>query len=218
MKRLQAVIVGAAMLAMGSSAMAASVFSDDFNRNALNPDTSNPLWVGKDGTASSTSGKIVDNALVFTTAASAGDAFSSLSKAFTATAGQWYELTFDYKGVAGSPLSGGYIGMSEGTPGNHNWLAGTGPASLGGSLALVVLPSSTAARTLVSDGDWHSYSILFKSNSNKNLRVMVEDFVAPGENAYFDNITVTAVPLPAAVWGGLTLMGGIVASRLRRRA
>jgi len=220
-------VLAAALLASASSAFAASVFSDDFNRDSLNPDTSNPLWVGKNGAASGTTGEIVgdpiasgNGVLRFRSVNSGGDAFSSLSKAFNVAANVPYELSFRYLGTpVATNGNGGFIGLSDGIPGNHNWLAGTQLSAIGPSgLVLTIEPAAAADRVLQDDGTWHSYSIQFTSPTAKTLRVMMEDFVAPAQNAYFDDIAVNVVPLPAACWGGALLLGALGIRRTRRTA
>lgn len=55
------------------------------------------------------------------------------------------------------------------------------------------------------------------SGTSMQLRITWAD-LGPGDSLAVDNITVTAVPLPPAVFGGLGLLGGLlVVRRLRRR-
>lgn len=201
------VLVGVAFV--GGPAMAASVFSDNFESGL-------GLWTGKSG--GTTSGQIVDDpvnngnhVLHFTDTVIAGDIFSS--QPFATNPNQMYCLSFDFLGMPGQGVkdSGGFIGYSEGTPGNHQWLAGTESEYI------------NAGSTVLDDKvGWKHYNVLFKP-AFSSIRVMLEDFDYAGDvaggvarDAYFDNIRVTAVPLPAAGWAGLGLLGvmGIIRRRM----
>lgn len=58
---------------------------------------------------------------------------------------------------------------------------------LGDHYATVVVP-------LVSNGSWAHYSHTFTAAGTAPFRLMVDDFRAPGENAYFDNFSFRSVP------------------------
>jgi hypothetical protein len=190
-------------------AMAATVFSDNFESGL-------GQWTGKGSGA--TSGQIVldplnqsNHVLNFTAVVIGGDIFSS--QPFYVGTAQTTYLSFDFLGLAvtgGAPQdSGGFAGYSQGTPDNHHWLAGT-------ELAYV----DAGNTQLIDDGTWHHYVIPFTS-AFPTIRVMLEDFAYAGPiagDAYFDNIKVVGVPLPSAAWGGLSLLGGLVAFARRSRA
>jgi hypothetical protein len=146
-----------------------------------------------------------DKALRFDATTLGGDIFTSST--FTSPAGQWL-LEFDYVGTCTSGGCGGFIGFSQGLPGTHTWLAGSDT-------------TSGAAPILTNTGSWVHYSILFTASGP--IHLMLEDFnfiVGTGENvaqdAYFDNISLTAVPVPAAVWLlGSALLGVSLVARRR---
>ncbi|MGE5609933.1 MAG: VPLPA-CTERM sorting domain-containing protein [Bacillota bacterium] len=191
---------------MAGSAMAAPVFSDDFESGLS-------LWTAKSG--GTTSGQIIvdpmnngNHVLHFTDTVIAGDIFSS--QPFAANPNQMYRLSFDFLGEPGDGAidSGGFIGYANGTSYSlHHWVAGTERRYI------------DAGSTVLQDNvGWKHYNVLFKP-AFSSIRVMLEDFAYAGDvagDAYFDNIRVTAVPLPAAGWAGLGLLGvmGIIRRRM----
>lgn len=192
---LACVVMAIAMVPV--TADAASVFTDDFESGL-------GQWTGKGG--GTHHGQIVadplnpgNSVLNFTSVISAGDIFQS--PGLTTTPGQELILSFDYLGT-GSGQSGGYIGISGPTDSQHFWLAGTGSVS-------------NAAPILNTTGQWQHVEIAFDTRYTTS-RVMIEDFVAPAFNAYFDNVRLaSAVPVPAALVAGPALMG-LIALRRRR--
>lgn len=129
--------------------------------------------------------------LGFTTNIGGGDIFTT-NPVFAA--GE-YRLKFDFLGILedGVTDAGGYLGISQGFAGSHTWLFSTGGVS--GSNPI-----------LVDDGSWHSYNRTFVAASDFHL--MLEDFVAPGMNAYFDNFELSPVPEPATMLlFGIGLLG-----------
>ncbi|PCI44839.1 MAG: hypothetical protein COB49_10695 [Alphaproteobacteria bacterium] len=177
-------------------------------------------WTGKNEGAHS--GEIVvdplgssNNVLKFNTMISAGDIFSVDS--IVAVSGVQYTLSFDYLGLPGNqsgPL-GGYIGISEGFPGDHKWLAGTGSLS-------------DPFLTIVDTGEWIHYDFTFNFDDfatmtgfvGSDMHLMLEDFIGDGGVAgdiFFDNIffrATTDVPEPAP----FALLGfGLIGLGLIRR-
>jgi hypothetical protein len=110
--------------------------------------------------------------------------------------------------------SGGYFGVSSGfytkSQGDqHDWLWATSSAS-------------QASNLLIDDGKWHHYSIPFSVGYDFHL--MLEDFRAPGGNAYFDNIGLynphPPVPEPATMLllgSGLLGMAGVGKKKFLRK-
>jgi hypothetical protein len=180
------------------SALGAAIFTDDFEGDLS-------LWTGKSG--GSFSGiTVVDplrasnRVLSFTALIASGDIFSS--QQFSLTAGQSYRISFEYLGLA-QPGSvpgdlGGFAGLSEGLPGRHLWYYGTSN-------------NSFAAPVLIDDGQWRTYTFdfvppvnfPFGGGSGSAVHLMFEDFSGSGGvagDAYFDNVSLAPVPLPATVW------------------
>jgi hypothetical protein len=133
--------------------------------------------------------------LTFTQLTFAGDTFSKL---ITATPGLQLILEFDYLGdpTLGGVLGnlGGLIGISDGFPAGHRWLAGA--STFGGA----------EQDLLVDDGTWRHYAIQFDPfqaigccgySGLGSFHVMLEDFVSVGGVAgdvFFDNIRLTVAP------------------------
>jgi len=160
-----------------AASRAATVFTEDFESELDG-------WIGKDGGihhgATVPDPFQADNqVLTFTALNSLGDMFTS-GPGF---AQGKYILTFDYLGMENA-LSvvdnlGGFVGISNGTPGDHRWLIGT--TRFGGA----------ESDLLIDDGTWHHYEIPFTSNFSFNL--MLEDFSGSGGvagDAFFDNIVL----------------------------
>ena len=157
--------------------------------------------------------------LNFSNVNSAGDIFSSTAIALVA--GATYTVEFDYYGVAlGNVSSGGFAGLGSGTPGNHGWYAGTVASA-------VSLPNPII---LADGGVWNHYAytfvapIVLQGSSTSAVRLIFEDFSGAGAtagNAYFDNVRLSSVPVPAALplfASGLGVMGLLGWRRRRRKA
>ncbi|MGK0238118.1 MAG: hypothetical protein ACI92G_001582 [Candidatus Pelagisphaera sp.] len=71
------------------------------------------------------------------------------------------------------------------TGGSNNWLFGNSYTSADGPVV-----------ELASNGSWAHYSRTFTALGTAPFHLMVEDFVAPGENAYFDNFSFRDSSLP----------------------
>ena len=181
-----------------ASAQSQTIFSETFGSPPCATPLSAPDWFGKGGSPTPFSGIVttdpqdLDNCvLTFTQLTFAGDAFSKL---ITAAPGLPLILEFDYLGDptrGGVPGDlGGTIGISDGFPAGHRWLAGTRTTG------------SIEQDLLVDDGTWRHYSILFDPfqateccgySGSGSFHVMLEDFVESGGvagDAYFDNITI----------------------------
>lgn len=201
MKRIVlTLMISSVLLGLAGGAQAASVFFDDFESGLSQ-------WVGKSG-GSAHNGQIVNDpldssnqVLNFKATVGGGDVFQSLG--LSTAIDQPMHLSFDYLGVitGQEDESGGYIGIANGDFSHHVWLAGTGNTS--GAAAIL-------DNTI---GQWQHVDIFFDARYTTS-RVMIEDFVDPAFNAYFDNVSLRAVPAPAAVFAGMGLLGLL---GLRRR-
>lgn len=202
--------IGLASIA-ASSASAAPIFHDDFESGSL------ANWTGKSFGAHDAFITVdpmdpFNKAITFATLESAGEIFSV--DRFEFTDADAYEVSFDYLGLGleGSRAAnyGGFVGYSEGTPGTHTWVFGT--ASISG-----------AADSLVDDGAWRTYSFTVDGatafgGGATGFHLMFEDFSGSGGvagDAFFDNITVRAVPSPGASL--LAAAGFLTLSRRRQR-
>lgn len=186
-------LVAVTALALSASAHAAivSAFSEDFegslaawtDRNPANPESAivaDPLRAG-------------NHVLSFNRLGSGGSIFST----DLITSSSNFTVSFEYLGRprAGSVAGnlGGFFGISQGMPGNHYWVAGTG------SYAYDV--------DLIDDGAWHTYTLTFASPIGQQAHLMFEDYIGSGGIAgdvYFDNVRfndarVQAAPLPNSV-------------------
>lgn len=145
--------------------------------------------------------------LTFQRAGSSGTLFSS--DAVLSNSGK-FTLSFDYLGLfadkGDSSDLGGYIGIVNGIDGAGLWLGGTG---------VYATPID-----LIDDGEWHSYSMTFISEWGSSLRVVLEDWDGSGAfvgDAFFDNISLQAVPEPTSLaLVGLALFA--VGATAKRRA
>lgn len=211
MRGLTCAVLGASILMSAPNVEADTLFFDDFESGSLvDSKWSNP----GSGTVVEDSGSKV---LSFNQTTSGGDVFTS--EIINIVTNQLYELRFDYRGEENG---NGFVGISRGTPGAHFWVAGTQPSYLrssGGN------PNLTVLNTVVLEDQvgWKSYAVRFYSLADQNIRLMFEDFTPPGQSynpegaAFFDNISLAAVPLPPAAIAGGVLMGGIALYRGYRR-
>ena len=162
---------------MSQSFAAVTVFSENFD----NLDA----WTRKAGYSVAF---VSDNVLSFDSDNSAGDIYT------TATFSNG-SINFDYRSL-NTADGGAYVGISEGFPDGHVWLAGSST-------------SYVTDNPLLNDGNWHHYSVAFTGTGH----VMLEQFAngTPGQ-AMFRNlsVTVSAVPEPetyAMMFAGLALFG-----------
>jgi hypothetical protein len=211
-RRSVSLAAATASVLISGAATAATVFNDGFESGSL------ANWTGKSFGAHSAV-IVVDplnnanHAITFNTLESAGELFST--QLFEFTDADTFEVSFDYLGLAkpGSVAGnlGGFVGFSKGTPGSHSWMYGTSAVS-------------GAAPDLIDDGAWRTFTFVvdgataFGGNAT-GFHLMFEDFVGSGGvagDAFFDNITVNAVPSPGA--GILAASGFAMVTRRRRRA
>jgi hypothetical protein len=196
---------------------AAPVFTDDFESGLGS-------WVAKGGGLATTQATtvadplVVGNNVLRFTVLNAGGSILSAAVFPAAT----YTIEFDYLGLGVSGASvpddfGGFLGIGvlAGDPCNC-WLAGT-------QAGYVTTPPFQPLAHLIDDGAWHHYSITFTAPPGPfagGFRIMLEDFSGSGGipgDAYFDNVSLAAVPEP--VTASLLLLGlGLLAMTARRRA
>ena len=190
----------AIVLATSVHAYPKTIFSATFGRAPCVTNLTVPNWYGKCGDPMPFSGIETEDplnanncVLSFTQIISGGDTFSEL---ITAPRGRELILEFDY---LGNPVTGegGVIGIAEGFPGNHLWIASTSTGECVSDNCIIV-----------PDGKWHHYAIQFdpfkpSTGIGNNgytgsglFHLMLElDFGSPG-NAFFDNLTLRTVGGP----------------------
>lgn len=213
MKTLLGSVALAAVLVSSGSALSAPLFFDDFesglgqwNPNAFGQTVADPT-------------NPANTVLNFSGVNAGGDIFSS--SALPLVSGVTYKVEFDFYGVAGgNPSSGGFAGIGSGTPGNHGWYAGTVPGAIS-------LPNPIV---LADGGVWNHYvysfvaPIVLQGSPTSAIRLIFEDFSGAGStpaNAYFDNVQLSAVPVPAALplmATGIAVFGYAAHRRRRREA
>lgn len=191
--------VGASEALSAPNAQAPFLFSDNF---PCGTPLMAPNWFGKGGASTPFSGTVATDpqnpgncVLTFNALTAAGDTFSKL---ITAPTPRLYLLEFDYLGIPGlggvANDLGGTIGISNGFPTGHRWLAGT--STTGG----------IEQDLLVDDGQWRRYSVLFDPFQTTgccgyvgmaSFHLMLEDFSGAGgvaQDVFFDNIVVRVPP------------------------
>lgn len=177
---------------------ASTLFSDDFESGNLS------AWLTT-GSAQvvadplNASNKVVN----FTALGSGGNLFSDF---FAIPVTGITTISFDYLGTTTQPGSdpsntGGFLGI-DGLLG-ENWYFGTG--------------NYPGAFEMTGNDQWHHYSVVVANG--QNLRVKLEDFAGSDPvagNAYFDNISVQAVPEPTTM--AALGLGALAMLRRRKRA
>ena len=202
-RSLRVFVSALTLLAVGlgtAQPASAIVFYEDFESGLSS-------WVGKSGGphngAAVADPLQADTALNFTALNSAGDIFTFTNALFPSGT---YTLNFDYLGLCTTGDCGGFIGFSLGLPWLHTCLGGT--TSLYGYSDL--LPDTLK---------WEPVTITFYSPASFHL--MIEDWVGSGGiagDAYFDNISLSAVPEPSTfILIGSAMAGFAAFRRFRRR-
>ena len=165
-------------------------FSEDFS--GLTAWTKGSAAIVKD--ASSTYGDV----LTFTLTSSGGDIATSSFKVPDVSN---LRISFDYKG------EGGFLGFGLGS---NNWLAGSASYATKTAPALM-----STYQVLDYKGGWNHYDLALPTTLVGNA-IMLEDFVSPASNAYFDNIRVYAIPEPST-YAALLGVGSVTFVVWKRR-
>lgn len=170
------------------NASAATLFTDDFNSNTPGLSTTPSGWTVSDGTVDvigvGTSWNYFPaNGLFVDLDGSTGEA-GKLSREFNLTAGEQYVVSFD---LAGNQRNADIEKVTVNFGDRSNIYTPTQSQGFT-SYALAFIPAASG-----------SYKLSFQDDSHDNV------------GALLDNVTVTSVPVPAAVWllgsGLLGLMG-----------
>ena len=129
-----------------------------------------------------------DHAVNFNQLIGGGDIFTQ--NEFLSSNGQ-YILSFDYLGLA-QDNSHGYIGYSQGTPGNHSWLSGNYILPSDGQWHHMIFEFTVGENTTTINNVVHNVNIYNDvPNINAPIRIMIEDFTGNTGDALFDNILLT---------------------------
>ena len=178
---------------------ASTVFSDNFESGSLSQWTSTNGQIVSDPIGGS------NHVIHFAQNKSGGDAFTASS--FVISPGMSYTFSFDYLGTtAGSPQAYASISPVNTTVGYWRFSSTGSPPQL-----------------LINDNTWHSYLFNFDSSifttigGTNSLYLVFEQAAGTVGTAYFDNVSLSAVPIPAAVWLlGSGLIGLLGARRLKK--
>lgn len=197
---------------VNANAATVTAFSDNFegtlaawtDRNPSSPDAAivdDPLRQG-------------NHVLGFNRTQSGGSIFTT---DFVTSSGQ-FTVSFEYLGLAkqGSVAGdlGGFFGISQNFPGNHQWIAGT-QDGFGQPI------------NLIDDNTWHTYTLTFNSTVGQTVHLMFEDFSGSSGvagDAFFDNISFNDSSVAPAPFsnvpepGTIALLGlGLLAATTARR-
>ena len=206
-KHFKRATVSAALsiLFMGTQAMAAPIFFDDFESGLGKWSTPGSSQIVSDSL------NLGNHALNFKNLGSGGDSFTARNLA----AGT-YHLSLDILGTCTSGKCGGFVGINDAQ--GEQWLIGD--------------TSYPTPNPLVNNGTWQHIDVTFTSRGAAPFQLKLEDFVWSNitQDVYFDNICVSSqsndrgcstfrsnVPEPAS----LALLGigiaGLTASRRRKQ-
>ena len=203
MRRLSKLFLAGMMALTASSAYAAPLFTDPLT------DLGNGNW------AINGSGAIVaapggGSALHFNNLGSGGDLFSNI---IGGTGAGQYRITVDY--YCATSGCGGYLGLHPGVS------TTTDPASGDAWLATDTPGAYPTPFLLPNTGGWATATFDFSVTTTGGFGLKLEDF-GPGVSgasagdAYFRNLTISAVPEPAT-WAMMVGGFGAIGFGLRRR-
>lgn len=203
MRRMSKLFLAGAMALTASSANAAApLFSDDFQTTLGNANWS----INGSGAIVAAPGG--GNALHFNGMAAGGDLFSTI---IAGTGGGQYRITVDYYCAAGG--CGGYLGLYPGASTTTN------PSSGDAWLATDTPSAYPAPFALPNTGGWASTTFDFTVTTPGAFGLKLEDFNGvPGGvagDAYFRNLSISAVPEPAT-WAMMIGGFGAIGFALRR--
>ena len=191
------ILIVAVLACFFATMVHAALFTENFESDLSQ-------WTGKGG--GSHHGAIVEDplnsnnhVLHFTEKVAGGDIFTVDD--FSSPNGNFI-LSFDYLGRYGQD-TGGFIGYSYNLSpnGNEKWLAGT----KGDEYNVIDLPDT---------GQWEHMEISFTAQDN--IHLVLEEYWLSDQtvgNAYFDNITLSAVPVPPSVWLLVSGLAGVAGWR-----
>lgn len=207
--RVLCVLAVTATLMLAGNVFAGTVFSDNFNNEngkvgVLNY-TGFAQWtvtagavdlIGMQGNGVGYFDLQPGNGLYVDLDGSKNAAGTMVSKAIVLDPGK-YVLSYDLAGNhRGAPL---------------DEVTATVNLSIGGS------PLSGQTIKLASQDPFQTYSQTFTVTSPTTVFLNFAAVGKDNQGMLLDNVAVTAIPVPAAAWGGLVLLGGVGAARIRRR-
>jgi hypothetical protein len=191
---IKKVLLGLLLATTAISAHAATVFSDNFDANALSLNSTPTGWTVTDGTVDTIgdynyfdflpgNGRYIDLD---------GSTFDAgvLSKVFSLTAGTKYTVSFD---LAGNRRGAGddVVNVNFGTTGT--------------------------TYTLNSTDGFANHSLVFLPASSGNYTLSFGDTGFDNQGALLDNVVVNSVvPVPAAIWLFGSGLAGLIAAKRKK--
>jgi hypothetical protein len=191
---IKKVLLGLLLATTAISAHAATVFSDNFDANALSLNSTPTGWTVTDGTVDTIgdynyfdflpgNGRYIDLD---------GSTFDAgvLSKVFSLTAGTKYTVSFD---LAGNRRNAGndVVNVNFGTTGT--------------------------TYTLNSTDGFANHSLVFLPASSGNYTLSFGDTGFDNQGALLDNVVVNSVvPVPAAIWLFGSGLAGLIAAKRKK--
>jgi hypothetical protein len=191
---IKKVLLGLLLATTAISAHAATVFSDNFDANALSLNSTPTGWAVTQGTVDTIGDSnffdfLPGNGRYIDLDGSTSDA-GVLSKVFSLTAGTKYTVSFD--------LAGNRRGA-------------------GNDVVNVGFGTTSTTYTLNSTDGFANHSLVFLPASSGNYTLSFGDTGFDNQGALLDNVVVNSVvPVPAAIWLFGSGLAGLIAAKRKK--